>query len=300
MKITGLHLLLTYKCTLECDHCFVWGSPNQSATLTRRNFRIILDQIKELGTVETVYFEGGEPFLYYPVLLESVREAHNQGFQVGIVTNGYWATDLEDALVWLRPFVGTVQDLSISSDLYHWNEKLSQQARVACQAAEKLEIPVGLISVAQPEDVSKQSAVGHLPPGESAVMYRGRAASKLVPRATLKPWGQFTGCPFEDLRDPGRIHLDPLGYIHICQGISLGNVFQTSLREVCATYQPETHPITGPLLRGGPVELTRHYGLPHAQVYADACHFCYSTRLALREQFPEILAPDAMYGMPCN
>ena len=29
MKLTGLHLLLTYQCVLECDHCFVWGSPWQ-------------------------------------------------------------------------------------------------------------------------------------------------------------------------------------------------------------------------------------------------------------------------------
>ena len=29
-----LHLLLTYQCTFECDHCFVWGSPFQTATMT--------------------------------------------------------------------------------------------------------------------------------------------------------------------------------------------------------------------------------------------------------------------------
>ncbi len=34
MKLTGLHLLLTYECNLECDHCFVWGSPWKSDTMT--------------------------------------------------------------------------------------------------------------------------------------------------------------------------------------------------------------------------------------------------------------------------
>ncbi len=34
MKLTGLHLLLTYKCIYECDHCFVWGSPRQTHSLT--------------------------------------------------------------------------------------------------------------------------------------------------------------------------------------------------------------------------------------------------------------------------
>ena len=34
LKLNGLHLLLTYQCTFECDHCFVWGSPWQTGTMT--------------------------------------------------------------------------------------------------------------------------------------------------------------------------------------------------------------------------------------------------------------------------
>jgi hypothetical protein len=54
--------------------------------------------------------------------------------------------------------------------------------------------------------------------------------------------------------------------------------------------------VTGPLLAGGPVELVRREGLPHADVYADGCHLCDETRRRLRERYPEILAPDRMYG----
>ncbi|GAJ24846.1 unnamed protein product, partial [marine sediment metagenome] len=89
--------------------------------MTLRDVRQILQQAEELGTVKWVYFEGGEPFLYYAVLLKGIQEAASMGFQVGIVSNGYWATDVEDALEWLRPFTGLIQDLSISSDLYHWS-----------------------------------------------------------------------------------------------------------------------------------------------------------------------------------
>ena len=110
------------------------------------------------------------------------------------------------------------------------------------------------------------------------------------------PWDRFTTCPFEDLRNPERVHVDPLGNVHICQGISLGNAFRSSLERICADYVPEAHPITGPLLAGGPAALTRHFGLPHDTAYADACHLCYETRRALRDRFPEILAPDQVYG----
>ncbi len=33
------------------------------------------------------------------------------------------------------------------------------------------------------------------------------------------------------------------------------------------------------------------------KVYADACHFCYSMRLALLERFPRCLAPRLIYGL---
>jgi MoaA/NifB/PqqE/SkfB family radical SAM enzyme len=94
--------------------------------MTLQNIRHILQQAKDLGTVKSIYFEGGEPFLYYPIMLRGVQEAASAGFRVGLVTNGYWATETEDALEWLRPFVGLIGDVSISSDSYHWTEKLSQ------------------------------------------------------------------------------------------------------------------------------------------------------------------------------
>lgn len=265
--------------------------------MTLRNVRHILQQAEDLGTVKWFYFEGGEPFLYYAVLLKGIQEAASMGFQVGIVSNGYWATDVEDALEWLRPFAGLIQDLSISSDLHHWSEKLSQQAKNASVAAEQLGIPLGVISIAQPEATNAASAIGQLPVGETAVMYRGRAAEKLVAQAARWPWEQFTECPYEDLREPGRLHVDPFGNLHICQGISLGNLFHRPLREICETYDPDSHPITGPLLEGGPVELVQRYELPHEERYADACHLCCEACRTLRRRFPEILVPDQMYGV---
>ena len=127
-------------------------------------------------------------------------------------------------------------------------------------------------------------------------MYRGRAAVKLSGRARQHPWSEFTACPHEDLREPGRVHVDPLGNLHICQGIIIGNVFQTPLKEICARFNPDAHPITGPLLRGGPIRLVEQYGLAHRAAYADACHLCYEARRDLRERFQEILAPDQVYG----
>lgn len=296
MKLTGLHLLLTYQCTFECEHCFVWGSPWQSGVMNLEQLHEILRQAREVDGLDWIYFEGGEPFLYYPILLRGVQMATAMGFQVGIVSNAYWATTQSDALTWLRPFADLIEDLTISSDLYHYSETNSQLTRNAAAAAAELNIPLGTISVAQPEQTNAALTVGQIPNGASAVMYRGRAASQLVSRAVHQPWNTFITCPHEDLRDPGRAHLDPFGNLHICQGISLGNVFERSLKEICENYYPEAHPICGPLLMGGPAGLVDEYELLHADCYADACHLCYDCRLTLRERFPDVLTPDQMYG----
>ncbi len=296
MELTGLHLLLTHQCNYECDHCFVWGSPSQSGTMTLRAVRHILQEAQEAGTVKWIYFEGGEPFLYYPVMLKGVQEAAALGFQVGIVSNSYWATEIEDAIEWLRPMTGLIQDLSVSVDAYHGSEESKQLAGNVRAAAQSLGMPVDGISIAQPQADSAPSS-GQLPPGESEVMYRGRAVEQLAARATSRPWQGFTECPHEDLRQPGRLHVDPFGNLHICQGISIGNLFQMPLRDICAAYDPVSFPIVGPLLEGGPAELVRRYGLSHDEGYADACHLCYQARRALRQRFPQVLLPDQMYGV---
>src|SRR5574342_344533 len=296
MRLSGLHILLTYQCTYECDHCFVWGSPWQTGTLTLRQIEQILLQAKATD-VRSIYFEGGEPFLYYAILKKAVYRAADMGFSVGIVSNAYWATSVADAEEWLRPFVGRLADLSVSSDLYHCETSLGERPQNAVVAAKSLGIPIGTISVAQPDEESKQSH-GQIE-NESMVMYRGRAVEKLTSRAPGQPWEGFDACPHEDLREPGRVHLDPLGNLHICQGLVIGNLFEKPLKEICESYDADAHPICGPLLEGGPAALVKEYNLSAASrsAYADACHLCYEMRLALRERFPTLLSPNQMYGV---
>ena len=264
--------------------------------MTIRNIRRILKEAKDAG-IEWIFFEGGEPFLYYALLVQGVRCAASSGFHIGVLSNGYWATDFEDALECLRPFAGLIQDFTISSDLYHHNKAMSEQAEYAKAAAEKLGIPIGVISIAQPEVTDSAATLGKLPLGESTVMYRGRAATVLASRAVKQPWKQFVKCTRERLQDPGRVHVDPLGNMHVCQGISIGNLYRAPLGELCERYSPESDPIIGPLLDGGPVELIHRYRLPHEEEYADACQLCYEARRALRTRFPDVLGPDQMYGV---
>ncbi len=296
IKLSGLHLLLTYQCTFECDHCFVWGSPWQTGTMTLATIREILEQAKQAGSVEWIYFEGGEPFLYYATMLAGINLAKEMGFKLGVVTNSYWATSEEDAQLWLSPLAGKIQDLTISSDLFHFSEKVSHQSKIVTQVAEEFHMPFSVICIEQPE-VKSISSMGQIPPESSSVMFRGRAYDKLAPKVPHYQARHFTRCPHENLTDPGRVHLDPFGNLHICQGISLGNIFTSSIQSICDGFDPLNHPIIGPLLISGSLGLAEQYSIPVAGEYADACHLCYETRLSLRSRFPEILTPDQMYGV---
>ena len=298
--LTGAHLLLTYTCSFECDHCFVYSSPQAKGTFTLDQIKRVIEELVKLGTIERVYFEGGEPFLFYPLMVEGIRLARDKGFEAGIVTNSYWATTDEDAELWLRPLCKLgISDLSISDDSFHSGDDEDNRARHALAAAERLGMPSGSISIEKPKaEMSQDKEQVH---GEPVVggstMFRGRAVEKLTEGLPTRFWQEFTECPYEDLREPKRIHLDPYGNVHLCQGLCAGNMWQTPLSELVKTYDCDTHPICRPLVEGGPALLATEYGVSHDDRYLDACHLCYTLRLALLDRFPEYLAPRQVYGL---
>jgi len=297
MKLSTIHLLLTHQCLSECDHCYVWGGPRQRGVMSLATVRKTLDQARDMETVERVYFEGGEPFLYYPLMLRGVRIAAMLGYEVGLLTNGFWATSLKDALEWLMPLSGLVHDLSVSCDAYHNDSGAAPEVEYARAAAARLSIPFTVTKVAGPEETSAMLLTGQILADTRSLVYRGRAAARLANRSAQQLWSQFSQCECEDLRHIRRLFIDPFENVHICQGIVIGNLGRLRLETICDDYKTLQHPLLGPLLEGGPAELARCHAVSLPQeYYADACHLCYTVRASLRAKFPEILGPDAMYG----
>ncbi|MEW5721379.1 MAG: radical SAM protein, partial [Chloroflexota bacterium] len=283
--LTGIHFLLTYKCAFECDHCFVFGSPFAEGTFTLAQVRQVLEEARQIGTVKTIYFEGGEAFLFYPLMLESIRQARALGFKSGIVTNAYFATTEEDAALWLQPLAELgIADLSISDDAFHFGEQ-DNAAKRARRAAQKLGLPVGSICIEQPTVAANVARPKGEPVVGGGVMFRGRAVEKLIADLPRVAWDEFGECPHEELEKPGRVHIDAYGNVHLCQGLCLGNAWQTPLASLIEDYRADAHPIVAPLLRGGPAQLVRAFDLPHEDAYVDACHLCYRARQALLDRF---------------
>ncbi len=298
--LTGIHFLLTYMCNLKCDHCFVYSAPDAKGTFTLSQIRMALDEATKIGTIKWIYFEGGEPFLFYPLMIEGIKIARKIGFKVGIVTNAYFAVSEEDAELWLKPLLELgISDLSISDDSFHYEDEKDNPAKRALAAAKRLGMPVDSICIEKPTveaDIDKEQNKGAPVIGGGA-MFRGRAVEKLVEGLPQRRWEEFTECPYEDLKEPERVHLDPYGNVHLCQGLSMGNMWETPLSMIVKNYNADSHPICGPLVRGGPALLAKEYNVKHEDKYVDACHFCYLVRLALLDKFPKYLAPRQVYGL---
>lgn len=297
--LSGIHFLLSYNCTYECDHCFVYCGPFAGGTFTIEQVEAVLDEARKIDTVDNVYFEGGEPFLYYPLMLEAIRLADERGLKIGIVSNAYYATTEKDAELWLKPLTRyNIFDLSISEDSYHGDEESAECAKRANRVAAKLGLPKGTICIDPPKvEKSADPATKGQPVVGGGVRFKGRAADKLTEGLPTRKWQEFVECTDEELRRPDRVHIDPYGNVMICQGISIGNMWQTPLSKIDSDYNPEAHPIIGPLLKGGPAELARTYDIKLKDEYVDECHFCFEVRRSLLDRFPEHLAPRQVYGV---
>ncbi len=298
--LTGIHFILTYACNFECDHCFLYSSPKSQGAFTVNQVTRVLDEAEKIGTVKWIFYEGGEPFLLFPLLIESIRRARAKGFQVGVVTNAYGANSEEDAELWLRPLAESgVSFLNISNDAFHYGEEPETPATIALLTAKRLGIETSPICI-EPHKIIQSSSFmegkGHPVVGGGA-KFRGRAVEKLTDNLPLRQWNELRECPDEDLESPSRVHVDPYGNVQICQGISIGNMWETPLSELVSEYRPDSHPICGPLIRGGPAQLAKELGIKPEIEYVDECHFCYLTRRAIIDKYLEYLTPKQVYGL---
>ncbi|MFX1514609.1 MAG: radical SAM protein [Promethearchaeota archaeon] len=298
--LSGIHFLLTYSCNFECDHCFLHCGPNSKGTFTLNQIQQVLKEASKISMLEWVYFEGGEPFLFYPLMLEGIKMAQELGFKTGIVTNAYFATTKDDAKLWFSPLCDLgISELSISDDAFHYGDDEENYARRALNAAIELDLPADTICIEKPtveigvdkEQIKGESII------KGGAMFRGRAAETLVEGLPKRLWTEFTECPYEDLKEPKRVHLDSYGNVHLCQGLSMGNMWQTPLSQLVKNYKSDSHPICNPLVQGGPALLAKEFKIELEEKYVDPCHFCYFLRKAMMEHFPQYLTPKQVYGL---
>lgn len=281
MHVTGLHLVLTYRCIFECGHCFIWGSSRRSGVFQLEQLDAVLDQAAALGTISELCYEGGETFVYYPILIAAVRHAAARRLRTTVVTNGYWANSVEQARLWL----GRLADAGLERIRFIADGRKGSGAAGAhpgVVAAEQLGLVTSVMGSGE------RGSGGHASTGQAGWPSRCSRQELEQPAesAPRLPWETFTACPYAELISPSHLHVDPFGDLHLCRGLVIGNVFEYPLAELVDSYAPEEHAIIGPLLAGGPAGLVSRYGLQPHPGYADACQLCDHSRALLQSRFP--------------
>ena len=81
---------LTYRCALDCVHCYCKGKEDRKKELTTREWKKILDTLQAEGCV-WLSITGGDPVLRddFPEIYSYAKE---KGFLITILTNGYSLT----------------------------------------------------------------------------------------------------------------------------------------------------------------------------------------------------------------
>jgi len=274
---------MTYSCSAECDHCFAWCSPRQGGPIAVEQINTFLGELAQVPQVTSLCGEGGEPFLFLRELSHLVREGTGLGYQVSALTNAFWAVSDDAARQILAPLrEAGLASLGISTDCWHVRSVPPERVERALRICEEL-------------GIKSSKMVTEM----DGVMFRGRAAARLSScAAEMTPWQELIECGKETLAEPGRVHLDRYGGLHLCQGLLMGDAAK-GIAAVIQGYDAHDHPVVRLLTEGGPKRLAEEamsHGFQPRAAYAGGCHLCYEARKFLRARWPELLGPDEMYG----
>ncbi len=319
IRLEGIDIILTYECTNRCAHCCYRAGPGRNHTMSVREVERYLAGIAG-HPLKYVLLFGGEPFLCFDLLRESVRHAASLA-TVLVFTNGFWAQDLDSAKRRLSALQEAgLNQILFSVDSFHQAYVPLERIGVGITAArdlgyETIEIDnrflVGPDS-GNPRDRTTVELMERLPSlcdlkgvnlhsGPSRIIGRG---SDELSGGLRKQRAFPVSCPLPDylggdLRAPTSVEIHPEGWVNLCEGLALGNAQHTGLGEILEGYSASTHPIIRVLAEEGPSGLLREArtrGFTGNEGHVSVCHLCYEVRRFLRPLHPDLLAPAAMYG----
>ena len=108
---------LSYRCNLNCIHCYCKGSEDEERELTTNEVKRILEDIHKEGCIELT-LTGGDPLIRED-FLEIYSYAKRKGFVVSLFTNGQAFTEkIMDYLVKSPPFSIEITLNGITPDTY--------------------------------------------------------------------------------------------------------------------------------------------------------------------------------------
>ncbi len=314
MEILSLGLHVTDTCTITCQHCAYNCGPKVKGCMSLEDG---LHYLRTIDSAEVVSISGGEPFLYFDLLLSLVREAHALERDVWVFTNCYWATPEKNVKTSKTSKI--LKDLKeagltkiwLSADGFHQPAIPFSHVKNAISAAVGLGLDVvvdvrfiGSLEDENPVNLRSRKILEKLEElectevlkGQPLYVGRGSTLSSYLPGKLGIPGGKCPG-PWAGgtWEHPQGVDIDLYGEVTLCPGISIGNTEKYSLDTL--EYDPHTHSIIQKLMKGPRilVEKAQEMGYVPEMGYINECHLCYEVRKFLRQYYPEELSPQIVY-----
>lgn len=140
--LSNLVFSTTYQCTARCRYCGAECSPEQTDQLSLDDMIEVVDHVYSYGKLELVVFTGGEPFLLGENLRKAVEYCAKKGLSTRIVTNGFWAKDLQTAKNVVKSYKEAgLTELNLSCDDYHQEFIPLERIKYANDACKEMGFP---------------------------------------------------------------------------------------------------------------------------------------------------------------
>lgn len=289
LSFNSLVLIPSDHCNITCRHCAPecgpvskqpWDVPLLKQCITDAS------HIASLG--KTVHLAGGEPFLYFPQMLEVARHARQSGLTCSAVTNGFWGVNAGRAGRMISSLAESgLNRVELSTDAFHQEYIPVETVRRAIQVLKSAGVCVILRVVTsrkhtvdetlrqlRAEDLDGVEVAG------SPVVPVGRAREAVPPQERyLSDCGACGAC-----HSLLNLTVRPDGSVFPCcagsetnPALSLGNLYETSVDAVVQA--AEWNVLVKKLVQQGPASffpILEDAGLGHKiqPEYTNVCHVC--------------------------
>ncbi|MFO7869715.1 MAG: radical SAM protein [Bacteroidales bacterium] len=320
IRLSGIHFLATYNCNAACRHCF-FDTKSDTAYMNPEIIDMVYADEHVAKHMFWNHISGGELMLQHEKLYALVSRIRRyfRG-DVGISTNGYWATSPQIADTRLQELQDAgVNGISVSADIFH-HEYISQEyVKNAVQSIVRAGFSrhsyvIGsfcnadvfnatLYNKASEAYISNIVAHSSIPVARPTIRSIGKGNSLNFPkRSTFSQQDKCTDLSEclgkRGLFNPAMVYVDVYGNVMICPGIIIGNLYVKGFSEIIENFTSTQH-ILLEKLATSPYSLYTHAvamcGETLPKFFYDVCDMCYTSRLYVRSLYPEVLGPVECY-----
>ncbi len=118
-EVSAVNFILGNRCNSKCSHCFARATPNSQSKLDEQTALNLANQIAVLTQIREIHFNGGEPFLYLPLMQEIAKIVSSKDPKIIKVATGAGEFKTYEGTAAMISRLPRLSELWVSIDNYH-------------------------------------------------------------------------------------------------------------------------------------------------------------------------------------